>query len=231
MTAIGCFETRHQRDELLPTHRHGSAYAALVLDGSHLEASVDGIFDCEPGTLILHPRFHAHGNRFGNLGARVVNIALPDDLAADSLRALRVHHLGDASELVERNPQALSSLIAAAQLLPSSPLPDWQPILLEQLRTTDAPIGDLCRHLGVSAAHASRALLRSHGMSPQLLRRELRWRRALALLHGNDSLADVAMQSGFADQSHLTRIARLHTGLPPAALRRQIKSVQDPAES
>jgi AraC family transcriptional regulator len=106
-------------------------------------------------------------------------------------------------------------------------LPDWQPALLQALASNDAPIGELCQQLSVSAAHASRALLRSHGMSPQLLRRELRWRRALSLLGGDASLAEIAAQSGFADQSHLTRIVRHFTGLPPAALRRQIKSVQD----
>ena len=59
------FETRHDASDVLRTHRHGGAYAALVLDGSHVEASADGPIECTPGTLVLHPRWHAHGNRFG----------------------------------------------------------------------------------------------------------------------------------------------------------------------
>lgn len=227
MDAHACFETRHGRDETLLTHRHGQAYAALVLDGAHVETCVDGSFDCAPGTLLLHPHFHAHGNRFSRSGARVINIALPDSIAIDTFRALQVPHLGEAQEVFARHPAALPALIAKARGVASVALPDWQPALLQALASNDAPIGVLCQQLGVSAAHASRALLRSHGMSPQLLRRELRWRRALSLLRGDASLAEIAAQSGFADQSHLTRIVRKHTGLPPAALRRQIKSIQD----
>ena len=57
-------------------------------------------------------------------------------------------------------------------------------------------------------AHASRAFLRSHGMPPQLLRRELRCRRALALLAGDAPMAEVAAPAGFSDQSHLNRTLR-----------------------
>ena len=98
---------------------------------------------------------------------------------------------------------------------------------MQELQRTDASLESIARHAGVSAAHASRALARSHGMAPQLLRRELRWRHALALLGDYPSLAEVAAIAGFADQSHLTRTARAITGLTPTQLRQQIKSVQD----
>lgn len=227
MDAIACFETRHERGGALPTHRHGRAYAALVLDGSHLESGVDGTFECTPGTLLLHPRFHAHGNRFGNGGARVVNIALPCGIAIDGFHALQVEHLGDAREVFRRSPESLAALVARARECEPVALPDWQGALVDGLAASEAPIGALCRHLGISPAHASRALLRSHGMAPQLLRRELHWRRALALLRGDDSLTEIAAACGFADQSHLTRVARAFTGLTPTQLRRQIKCVQD----
>lgn len=64
-------------------------------------------------------------------------------------------------------------------------------------------------------------------MGPQALRRELRWRHALTLLHGDAPLAEIALAAGFADQSHFNRIARLCSGMTPLRLRRQIKSVQD----
>jgi transcriptional regulator GlxA family with amidase domain len=43
------------------------------------------------------------------------------------------------------------------------------------------------------------------------------------------ALVDIATTTGFADQALLTRTLRATTGVPPSQLRRQIKSVQDPA--
>ncbi|HEY0660423.1 MAG TPA: helix-turn-helix domain-containing protein [Lysobacter sp.] len=229
MDAYRCFVTRHERDDALPAHRHRTAYAALVLDGMHVETSADGPFECTPGTLLLHPDFHAHGNRFGHRGAHVINLPLPGGGLGDTFRALRVAHLGDAKAVFERQPELLATLVAASSEHPTAALPDWQPAFLRELARTDAPIGRICRRLGVSPAHASRAVLRSHGLSPQALRRELRCRHALSLMRGAASLADIAAQSGFTDQSHLTRTVRSCTGLPPSALRRQIKYVQDRA--
>lgn len=229
MNAHHSFVTRHESDDALHTHRHRTAYAAMVLDGMYVEASADGPFECTPGTVLLHPNYHAHGNRFGRRGARVINVPLPADGLGGSFRALRVTHPCEAREVFERRPELLATLLADASEHPPAPLPDWQAALISELESTDAPVDQICRRLGVSAAHASRAVLRSHGMSPQVLRRELRCRHALSLMQGTASLAEIAAQSGFSDQSHLTRTVRSCTGQSPSVLRRQIKCVQDRA--
>lgn len=229
MRHVACYETRHARDDTLALHRHVGAYAALVLDGSHVEISVDGPRTCTPGTLVLHPRFHAHGNRFGRGGARVVNLALPSCRNGGS-RALQVADLREARRCFAHGDRAaLQMLLADAVDAPDEHAgDDWQSAFVAALRDDDTPVGTIAHRIGVSAAHASRTLLRSHGMGPQALRRELRFRRALALLDGGDRLADIAQQAGFADQSHLSRTVRAHSGLTPSQLRGgQIKCVQD----
>ena len=40
--------------------------------------------------------------------------------------------------------------------------------------------------------------------------------RAAALLRGGAPLADVALDTGFADQAHLTRMFKAAHGVPPA---------------
>lgn len=223
-------ETRHDAGAALGTHRHGVAYAALVVEGSHVETSADGPVEGTPGTLILHPRYHAHGNRFGRHGARVVNLALPASVEPATLRSLRVDDIAQALDVFLHAPQRLPELIVASIDAAPVILLDWQPEFLAALMHGELPIETIARHAGVSVEHASRSFRKTHGMSPQNLRRELRCRRALTLLAGNTTLADVAADSGFADQSHLTRTVRAVTGLPPARLRRlggQINCVQD----
>ncbi|GAA5069435.1 AraC family transcriptional regulator [Lysobacter panacisoli] len=219
------YQTRHDACDVLDTHRHDAAYAALVLDGSHVEASADGPIACTPGTLVLHPRWHAHGNRFGRQGAKVVNVEL--DTAPARLHVLRVPDLREAAEVFVRAPQRLAELLAACEVASAPSLPAWQVEFLSALEHDELAMTELARRAGVSLAHASRSFLKSHGMPPQLLRRELRCRRALALLGGDASLAQIAADSGFADQSHLSRSLREATGNTPSRLRRQIKCVQD----
>lgn len=230
----GAYRTRHERGATLATHRHRAAYAALVLDGDYTESSLDGPLPCAPGTLVLHPAYHAHGDRFGRLGASALNIELADAGAAIAASAWRVHDLGEAREVFERCPQRLPELLALATPQAAAELPDWQAELLRRMADGDEEIALLARRLGVSAEHASRALSRSHGMSPRALRREARWRRALQLLGGALPLAQIAASAGFADQSHLHRIVVAHAGCTPAQLRRQLRGAplrSAPAES
>lgn len=231
MATASAYETRHDPGTALATHRHGRAYAALVVDGCHVETSADGPVACTPGTLLLHPRFHAHGNRFGSQGARVLNLALDAGPGAAGLVAMRTRDMGEARRVFEHGDmRGLSALVAASSRIADEPVP-WQAALVAALRDSDEPVARIAGRLGVSAAHASRAIRRSYGMGPQALRRELRWRRALALLRDDAPLCEVAAQAGFADQSHLNRVARACSGMTPARLRRQVKSIQDGSAS
>lgn len=221
-----CYETHHRRGDALPTHRHREAYAALVLDGSYEENSADGPLPSRPGVLLLHPPFHAHGNRFERSGARVINLVLPALDGLEQAQARVVPDLREAAAIFRRAPQRFAELRAACTPCEAPQLPAWQRAFVEALAADERPIAELAREFGISAAHASRALSRSHGLSPQALRREFRWRRALALLSTPASLAEIAACAGFADQSHLTRVMRAHAGLPPSALRRRIGGIK-----
>jgi len=153
-----CHETRHGGGDTLATHRHRAAYAALVVDGDYTEASLDGPVACTPGTLVLHPAFHAHGDRFGRGGARVLNLALPAH-AVPRFRVLHVADLRQARRVFERHPQELDALLGeAASPADGLALPDWQAAFVDALLAGEDDIGRIARRLGVSAAHASRAL-------------------------------------------------------------------------
>lgn len=228
--AASAYETAHDGDSVLPTHRHSAPYLSLVVAGSYVEASPDGPLQCRPGTVALHPPFHAHGDRFGRRGARTLNLDLarmPSLLAfPEGGMAWQVDDLAAVREVFLHAPARLPELLDDAPRLVPAALPGWQVQMAVAVCDGDAEITAIARHAGVSAEHASRSFAASHGMSPRALRGEWRWRRGLRLLAGDLPLAQVAAAAGYSDQSHLCRVSLGFAGCSPARLRKRIKCVQ-----
>jgi transcriptional regulator GlxA family with amidase domain len=113
--------------------------------------------------------------------------------------------------------------------LPSQPhrggLAPWQlrrALALMGNLAGDYVIADLARQCGVSAGHFSRAFKQSAGVPPHQWLLEKRVHRAQHLLAlSGVSIADIAQQCGFADQSHLTRVFERITGTTPGRWRRE----------
>jgi AraC-like DNA-binding protein len=79
---------------------------------------------------------------------------------------------------------------------------------------------DLARDVAVSPHHLSRVFHAVTGLTVSRYRRRLRARLALErLAGGDDDLAGLAHEVGFADQSHLCRVLRAETGEVPSAIR------------
>jgi AraC family transcriptional regulator len=73
---------------------------------------------------------------------------------------------------------------------------------------------------GLSVFHFSRTFARSTGHPPHRYVMIARVERAVALLRGSSlSLANIALRTGFADQSHMARLVRKLHGVTPKALR------------
>jgi AraC family transcriptional regulator len=81
----------------------------------------------------------------------------------------------------------------------------------------DEPIevAALAKLAGRSPFHFSRVFSRSVGMSPHRYVVHRRLQRAIELAReGRSGLAEIAAQTGFADQSHLSRWVRRVHGVP-----------------
>jgi AraC-like DNA-binding protein len=86
----------------------------------------------------------------------------------------------------------------------------------------DAPlrVADLAHAAGMSADRLERAMRRSLGISPkQYLIRRRAERAALLLATTDRSVAAVAAECGYYDQSQLTRQFRSHAGMTPSEYR------------
>jgi AraC-like DNA-binding protein len=83
-----------------------------------------------------------------------------------------------------------------------------------------ATAGDTADALGWTSRTLHRRSIAAFGYGPAVLRRVLRFRRALALLRAGLAPADVAGRLGYADQPHLSRDVRAFAGTSPRAVRR-----------
>jgi AraC-like DNA-binding protein len=135
----------------------------------------------------------------------------------------------DPHELVER-----ALLLAAGALEQSDPRPvacgrpatagaqraaadGAREILAED---PERSLPELARELAVSPHHLSRVFRAATGSTVSRHRMRLRARAALErLAGGEEDLARIAADVGFADQSHMCRVIRQETGSTPAALR------------
>jgi AraC-like DNA-binding protein len=82
-------------------------------------------------------------------------------------------------------------------------------------------IADLARECGLSSSHFARAFRQATGMPPHRWLTRRRVERAKKLvLEGSLDLAQIALDCGFVDQSHLTRVFTQHEGHSPGKWRR-----------
>ena len=101
-------------------------------------------------------------------------------------------------------------------------------LLLNQL-SRGLPVAELARRCGLSRSHFTRAFKASVGLPPHRWLMLFRIARARDRLETSaDSIADIAFDCGFADQSHLTRVFHDVIGVSPAAWRRRARACPAP---
>ena len=86
---------------------------------------------------------------------------------------------------------------------------------------TSIRIHDLAAIAGLSDCHFARAFKQSTGLSPHRYVMHRRVERAVELIRGtNLPMCQVALEVGFCDQSHFSRVVSRATGQAPRELRR-----------
>jgi AraC-like DNA-binding protein len=207
----------------LPRHRHLRAYATVVLAGTFEESGYNGRIQATAGDVLIHPALDCHGNQRVTAGVKLIRLDWPDDSGIGGL-----YHLDDVDELAKA---AEKDVIEATQLLkralhqkrvPSSgQRNDWPDLLLADLAKNAATaIGVWAEVNGLARETVSRGFASAYGIAPSVLRAELRARSAwLRITRGSDRLCRIALETGFADQAHMTRWIHRITGASPALWR------------
>jgi AraC family transcriptional regulator len=89
----------------------------------------------------------------------------------------------------------------------------------------DISLADIAAECGLSRGYFAQAFKLAVGVAPHQWLRQYRIEKAKGLLRSTRlSIAQIAVSSGFADQSHLTRVFTQSTGDGPAAWRRRFRN-------
>lgn len=87
--------------------------------------------------------------------------------------------------------------------------------------SSNITLADLANACQLSIRHFTRAFRASTAMSPHAWMLQQRVEKAKHLLRSTcQTLAAIALECGFADQSHMTRVFQRSVGIPPGAWRR-----------
>jgi AraC family transcriptional regulator len=126
-----------------------------------------------------------------------------------------------AARLVRNYAVSKPSLEFKANCLPRSQLERVIDYMKANL-TQDLSILDLATLTGMSASHFSRSFKQSVGFSPYQYLMQQRVERAKQLLKQQAiSISDIALDCGFANQTHLTKVFRQMIGMTPKAYQKQ----------
>jgi AraC family transcriptional regulator len=133
--------------------------------------------------------------------------------------------LSDASSLLAPDVEELGGNAPDVDKLQPGGLATWQArrtlAYIEANLASKMEIDDLANVVALSRSHFSRAFKRSLGFSPMEYVVVRRVERAKTMISGTrESLAEVALACGFADQAHLNRRFRDIVGISPGRWRR-----------
>ena len=231
-------------------HVHDSPLLSLVIAGSATEEIGGRSRALGAQSLLYTPSFATHGHRFLTPG-RWLNIQFTADWFARV--GAREAILPTASQIVVgsavnwasrfgaelREPDAVSRFaIEGALLLLVTELsrlpelgerrrPRWLSVVEEAIDASPAEppsVADLAALAGVHASHLLRTFRRHHGTTVANYARRRRIERARAeIATSTRPLSVIALDAGFSDQSHFTRVFRAAFGETPGQYARSLR--------
>jgi AraC family transcriptional regulator len=242
-------ELRQPTPRSLPRHEHELAYVTVVLEGGYSEGHLHGVTELHPFTAIFNPSGVTHTSGIGNTGSRLFTIECPTplldtldlrlppspvvdrgtgDVLWPSLRIFSAFRRQDADPLV-LECQALELLGAlTGRKADNAAAPRWLRRVKDRLHARfqeRTRVCDLAAEAGVHPVHLARTFRARVGRGVGDYVQRLRVRAACEQLRDRHaSLAGVAADCGFADQSHLTRTFKRILGATPGGFRKALCS-------
>jgi AraC family transcriptional regulator len=241
------FESSYAAQTTLPVHAHALAHFCFVIDGRYCETLSGEVHARGPGTLVFYPAESAHSECHETTGSHFLveinpywmeratpgrcRAERPVELAADQRPMMRRMRRQSRRTSVDTAWVAESILLKLLGRLNRYEGPPerrssraWLRRLqrrLDETFLTPPSLTELSAEAGIHPAHLTRAFRREFGCSIGQYARRLRVEYACRRIgETNVPLAAIALEAGFADQSHMCRLVRDHSGVSPSTLRK-----------
>lgn len=194
---------------------HSSVFALCPNEVLTVRAASEG--GEEPFGSLLHDLRHVNASAAATLGWRMAGeLAAHDSGAALALEGLALQLLATADRA------------GAVPRGGDGPTTGWLATVRELLHDrvpATMSLQELGEAVGRHPSHVAREFRREYGATVAQYVRTLRLEWAAAALAASDvSVARIAIEAGFADQSHFTRAFRESTGVTPGRYRRRVQA-------
>jgi len=235
----------HSETTRAPKHSHQFGCLHFTTAGRYQEKIEGKKFEVDRGSILYKPPGIDHSNEFRHVGAstcrielhlsRLRDVQLPDRplvLSSPSLSLLFSgirRELNGGDDLSDMAIEGLSwELICEIVRSSRTSKPKSHTSTVQQAaeiirsRISNPPsITELANNLGIHRSQLSRDFKASFGVSLSTYARQCRIEKAVVLLGQNHmSIAEIALECGFNDQSHFTRCFRTIMSTTPAKWRK-----------
>lgn len=219
-------------------HTDKHSRISFLLRGAYREEGRHGAVTMTPGHVLLKSRRARHEDQFGDDGACIASLAFTGDDPFDAGRdpalwrrrsdgfALR-HSAAFLEAARAGDARAVRTIgadfLGAGEAEPAKrEAPAWLARLKQELEArplAEVDVAVRAREAGAHPAHASRLFRRCFALSIIEHAQAQSVRRAIGALTGGEALSDIALDAGFYDQSHMSRVFKRVTGRTPGACR------------
>ncbi len=215
---------RHAPGLTIHRHAHDTAKLVVLVEGGATERIGLELVDHARYELVARAPFCSHENQYHAGGARSILVELervPAGMLAPE--AARVHGRRLAAAFRMSRGELRRAIAGAIDaFVPARTTPSWlehaRELLHAQL-TAPPSLDELAAIVGVHPVHLAQAFRRRWHVTPLGYVRAHRVFRAVERIAHGVPLGRVAAETGFADQSHMTRAIRRARQASPGALR------------
>lgn len=236
-------ETSYAPGVQIPHHYHKNFYICYVVEGSYQEYFYNKKIDCIVGDIIIHPNAFEHANAFSKKKGRCFNIEITDggnekfqlaDINYQNLKYSTLHTSVEKIYSEFKFSDVFSSVIIEGLVLETignlgrltkSIGPYWlkkvQRIVLET--NGSVSLSDVADQLNISASHLAREFKKTNGITFGEYVRKTRIQQACNQLKNSKAdILEIALEYGFADQSHFTRTFKKVMNITPLQFKNMI---------
>ncbi len=248
-------ETWHPAKSKLPRHSHSNPYFCFVLQGTYTELYGSKELVCNPSTLTFRSAGEDHEDHFHNRDGRVFVVEIPskwverlreNSLKLDSSMKFQngllshlvtklnreFHYLDGASDLaiegltIEIIAQAARNSISTVERKE----PNWLKRVIELLHSSffeNLTLEDIGLQVGVHPVHLAIVFRQKYNCTIGEYTRRLKIEYACRQISsGKHTLVEIALNAGFGDQSHFSKVFKKHIGMTPIEYKKSFSTLK-----